>query len=263
MIIRTNKDHNPFVMLDKTALNDSNLSWKAKGLHAFMMSKPDHWTFYMENLEKASKDGRESLRSAFKELQKHGYVIRKPHQNNQGKLDGWETIVNEKPVISNRLTENPTDGKPVGRKTSQAEKPSDGKPATSNNDFSNNDSSKNNSSKKDKDIVADAPALPFETIINYLNEKAGTSFKHTTKRTQEFIRARYNERFTTADFKTVIDIKVDEWLHDSEFNRYLRPETLFSPKFESYLNQKPKGANTHAGHQSTPKKSNDTSGLHW
>lgn len=97
-----------------------------------------------------------------------------------------------------------------------------------------------------KDNVADAPALPFETIINYLNEKAGTSFKHTTKRTQEFIRARYNERFTTADFKTVIDIKVDEWLHDPEFNRYLRPETLFSPKFESYLNQKPKGAKLNA-----------------
>lgn len=263
MIIRTNKDHNPFVMLDKTALNDSNLSWKAKGLHAFMMSKPDHWTFYMENLEKASKDGRESLRSAFKELQKHGYVIRKPHQDNQGKLDGWETIVNEKPATKKRLTEKPSDGKPVGRKSSQSEKPSDGKPATSNNDFSNNDLSKNNSSKKDKDNVADAPSLPFETIVDYLNQKTGKGYRSASKKTQSLISARMNEGFTVEDFKSVIDIKTEEWLNDSKFQVYLQPSTLFSPKFENYLNQKPKGANNHAGHQSTPKKSNDTSGLHW
>lgn len=114
-----------------------------------------------------------------------------------------------------------------------------------------------------KDNVADAPALPYKTVIDYLNEKAGTSFKCTTKKTQALIHARYKETFTTMDFKKVIDNKVTEWLNDSEMNQYLRPETLFGTKFESYLNQKPKGANAHAGHQSSSKKSNDTSGLHW
>lgn len=114
-----------------------------------------------------------------------------------------------------------------------------------------------------KDNVADAPALPFEKIINYLNEQAGTLYRHTTKKTQNLIRARYNENFTIADFKKVIDIKVAEWLKDPEMNQYLRPETLFGTKFESYLNQKPKGGN-HPGSSKEPhQKSNDTSGLNW
>lgn len=121
----------------------------------------------------------------------------------------------------------------------------------------------NTSESNKRDNVADAPALPYKTIIDYLNEKAGTSFKCTTKKTQTLIQARYKETFTTMDFKTVIDNKVAEWLNDAEMNQYLRPETLFGTKFESYLNQKPKGANAHAGHQSSSKKSNDTSGLHW
>lgn len=114
-----------------------------------------------------------------------------------------------------------------------------------------------------KDNVADAPALPFETIINYLNKKAGTSFRHSSKKTQSLIRARYGEGFTTEDFLKVIDIKTTEWLNDSKFQMYLQPSTLFGSKFENYLNQKPKGANHYGSHQESPKKSNDTSGLHW
>jgi len=80
-------------------------------------------------------------------------------------------------------------------------------------------------------------ALPYNEIIDYLNQKAGTNFKSTTKKTQELIRARINEKFTLDDFKTVIDKKVAEW-KDTEMAKYLRPETLFGTKFEGYLNQK-------------------------
>ena len=40
------------------------------------------------------------------------------------------------------------------------------------------------------------------------------------------------------NFKTVIDIKTKEWLHDATMSKYLRPETLFGTKFESYLNER-------------------------
>lgn len=96
--------------------------------------------------------------------------------------------------------------------------------------------------KHNKDIVADAPALPFEQIINYLNQKADTSFKSSTKKTQNLILARLKEGFIVSDFITVIDKKVAEWKNNPEMNIYLRPETLFGTKFESYLNQKSKGA---------------------
>lgn len=81
------------------------------------------------------------------------------------------------------------------------------------------------------------PRIPFKEIINYLNEKTGSRYKHTSKKTQSLIKARINESFTLDDFKKVIDIKTDEW-KDTDMSKFLRPETLFGTKFESYLNQK-------------------------
>ncbi|WP_409300286.1 conserved phage C-terminal domain-containing protein [Peribacillus sp. SCS-155] len=82
--------------------------------------------------------------------------------------------------------------------------------------------------------------IPFVEIIDYLNLKINGTFKTTTKKTMKFIRARYREGHTLEDFKKVIDLKADEWLKDAAWSKYLRPETLFGPKFESYLNQKPR-----------------------
>ncbi len=80
---------------------------------------------------------------------------------------------------------------------------------------------------------------PFKEIIDYLNEKTGKSFRHQGKKNKDLIQARFNEGYTLEDFKRVIDIKVDDWLKDKKMQEYLRPETLFSNKFEGYLNSKP------------------------
>lgn len=78
--------------------------------------------------------------------------------------------------------------------------------------------------------------IAFEEIVDYLNEKVGSNYKHTTRKTRELIKARMNEGFTVDDFKTVIDKKAKEWL-GTDMATYLRPQTLFGTKFESYLNQ--------------------------
>ena len=78
----------------------------------------------------------------------------------------------------------------------------------------------------------------IRSIIDYLNEKAKTSYRATTKKTQDCIKARLKEKFTFEDFKTVIDKKCADWIGDEKMERYLRPETLFGTKFESYLNAK-------------------------
>jgi uncharacterized phage protein (TIGR02220 family) len=75
-------------------------------------------------------------------------------------------------------------------------------------------------------------------IIDYLNEKAGTQYRYTAAKTKDLIRARLNENFTEQDFYRVIDNKCVEWLNDEKMCKFLRPETLFSNKFEGYLNQK-------------------------
>ncbi|MFT8477706.1 MAG: conserved phage C-terminal domain-containing protein [Liquorilactobacillus sp.] len=89
--------------------------------------------------------------------------------------------------------------------------------------------------------------LPYKEIIDYLNEKAGTSYRATTKKTQTLIKARFNEKFSLDDFKRVIDNKVAEWKNDTAMNKFLRPETLFGTKFESYLNQNVKQNNVPTG----------------
>lgn len=87
----------------------------------------------------------------------------------------------------------------------------------------------------DKDIDIDKEL--YINIIEYLNKKASTSYKATTKKTQTCIHARLAEGFTLEDFKAVIDKKCVEWI-GTEWEKYLRPETLFGTKFESYLNAK-------------------------
>lgn len=74
-------------------------------------------------------------------------------------------------------------------------------------------------------------------VIDYLNEVVGSKYKSTTRTTRDKINARLNEGFTVEDFKTVIDKKAKEW-GGTAFEQYLRPETLFGTKFESYLNQR-------------------------
>ena len=97
----------------------------------------------------------------------------------------------------------------------------------------------NNTSNK-KDIVEQSSTtpLPYEEIVQYLNQKTNKNFKHTSKVTQRHIRARLAEGFTVSDFKQVIDKKCSDWLRDQKMKEYLRPETLFGTKFESYLNSK-------------------------
>ncbi len=73
-------------------------------------------------------------------------------------------------------------------------------------------------------------------VIDYLNSKTGSAYKHNTKATIRLIKARLKEGYTVDDFKKVIDNRVQAWGKDKQMAQYLRPPTLFSNKFESYLN---------------------------
>ena len=75
-------------------------------------------------------------------------------------------------------------------------------------------------------------------VIEYLNEVCGTDYKPTSKKTIDLINARMKEGFTVEDFRAVIYRKAKQWIGDPKMCKYLRPETLFSNKFEGYLNEK-------------------------
>lgn len=89
--------------------------------------------------------------------------------------------------------------------------------------------------KNDKEINTNK--IPYQEIVEYLNENNNSNYRHTTKSNKSLIDARFNEGFVLEDFKKVIDNKVSEW-QGTEFEKFLRPQTLFGTKFESYLNQK-------------------------
>lgn len=74
-------------------------------------------------------------------------------------------------------------------------------------------------------------------VVSYLNNKTGKRYRHSTAKTKRLIKARQREGFTLDDFKSVVNKKTDDW-KGTEYDKYLRPETLFGTKFESYLNQK-------------------------
>ena len=85
--------------------------------------------------------------------------------------------------------------------------------------------------------------IPFKEIIDYLNARTDKNYKASSKKTRSLIKARFNEDFTLDDFKRVIDNKVNDWADNPDMCKYLRPETLFSNKFEGYLNENPKPKN--------------------
>ena len=102
------------------------------------------------------------------------------------------------------------------------------------------------SCSNDREAVSDIKEVASE-IIDYLNEKAQTRYKATTAKTRSLINARLSEGFVVGDFKTVIDKKCAEW-QGTEWEKFIRPETLFGTKFEGYLNarQTNKSANKNA-----------------
>jgi len=92
-----------------------------------------------------------------------------------------------------------------------------------------------------KETIQKKDTLCFQ-IIEYLNKITGKKFKPDTPATIKCINARLKEGFNLNDFKYVIDVKWDEWKgkitkEGKNMEDWLRPITLFSTKFESYLNQ--------------------------
>ena len=74
----------------------------------------------------------------------------------------------------------------------------------------------------------------YTRVCDYLNEKTGARYRPDNKATVACIRERLKEGYTVDDFITVIDRKCADW-SGTDMEKYLRPQTLFGNKFESYL----------------------------
>lgn len=104
--------------------------------------------------------------------------------------------------------------------------------------------------------------IPFKSIIEYLNQKAGTAFTDKSKDTKTHIRARFNDGYKEHDFYKVIDNKVEEW-KGTDMSKYLRPATLFGTKFEAYLNQQTPTKTVESPKQYSSFQNFTPSGMDW
>ena len=110
--VAKNKD-NPYVMINKSVFDDERLSWRAKGLMGYLLSKPDDWKIVESDLVKRSKEGRDAVRAAIRELIAAGYIVRKQTRED-GKFSSTEYHVYESPIDpDNRNTGNTVDWKSV------------------------------------------------------------------------------------------------------------------------------------------------------
>lgn len=74
-------------------------------------------------------------------------------------------------------------------------------------------------------------------VIDYLNEKCNTNYKNSANYVKKHISARMNDGHADFDdYKHVIDMKYSQW-KNTDYEKYLRPQTLFGTKFDSYLNE--------------------------
>lgn len=193
------KDVDPFTVVPNQVLNSMDISLSAKGMYAYMKSKPDNWNFTIRSMAKQLKEGQTAISSAVKELRDAGLVTYKKNTDGTGIYFVHASFPRESLEPENPNHGNPNEGKPK---------------RISNTDLS---------SKKD-----------CSDVLTHLNQMAGTSYRPVDSNLR-LIEARIKEGATVADMKRVIDAKCSEW-KGSDMEKYLRPQTLFNAsKFEQYL----------------------------
>lgn len=207
-----------YTITDNQIIKDERLSWKARGIFQYLWAMPDDWNFYVDEVAKHSKDGIKALKSGLSELEKYGYLKRIRIRDKKGLFSEMSWKLSDTGNLSISTIFGPTDNGTLLN--------------------TNNTNKKETLNKKNtKDILSSSHSTAAHEIVDYLNSKIGTHYRATTRKTQSLIKARMNEGFNVDDFKKVIDNKSAEWGKDSKMSKYLRPETLFGTKFESYLNQ--------------------------
>lgn len=214
------KDTN-YTTISTLHLKRKDMSLKAKGLLSLMLALDDDWKYSIKGLCGICQENETAIKSALAELKDCGYlVVRKnlPDKNNGGRIS-YEYDIYELPQIQQGEKQGVEN---LGVEFLGVENHVQLKQQYTNT--SNTKTSKNN-------IYIGQVA----EIIAYLNDKLHTKYSAKSAANVRLIMARLKDGYTVENFKTVIDKKYSEW-NGTEFAAYLRPQTLFGTKFDSYLN---------------------------
>jgi len=217
----------------RSVMRDTNLTIGAKAVYAYLCTFAGNKKTAFPSRKLMCHElgiNKDTLTKYMRNLLDAGY-IKKEQKKVSGKFaHNVYTIYDfpESPSTENTMSENYRVRKFPTPKIS----------TTNNNSNSNNNIDLNNIYIVENQENEKQEQIPYQEIIEYLNEKTGKQYRYTTPKTRELIKARWKEGFTLEDFKKVIDNKTLLW-KGTEMETYLRPVTLFSTKFESYLNEDP------------------------
>ncbi len=215
-ILRIKNKTDNYTIVANEIFQRSDISARAKGIYAYIMTLPDDWKLYKSELYTHFSEGITAIDTAFKELETLGYITKERCKGEGGKFAGWDYTIRESV-----------------EKTDPMENRKSVEPKSVNPKLLSTNSSPMTNKQRTDNIYSEV----CTEIIDYLNEKTASRYK-ATKPTKEFIHARMEEGFTKEDFFTVIDNKVASW-KGTEWEKYLRPQTLFNAtKFQGYLNEK-------------------------
>ena len=86
MSVLRKKSKEGWTTIDNSILEDESLSWRAKGLACYLISKPNDWVIRMPHLIHVGKEGEKAVRTALQELAIAGYLMRHREQDTLGQF---------------------------------------------------------------------------------------------------------------------------------------------------------------------------------
>ena len=105
MIVRSARPHLNYSVVHNELIEDRRLSFKARGILIYLLSKPDHWRTSMAQLASVSPEGIHAVRTGMKELETLGYIKRLRKQNSAGQWS-MTTIVFDQPQAVDKHGDN-------------------------------------------------------------------------------------------------------------------------------------------------------------
>lgn len=243
-IIRVQK-HDRYVVMEKTGLEDPRLSFKAKGLLAYLLAKPNEWQVKVKALAKVGPDGERAVYAALRELLEAGYAERTQTREG-GKIKSWDYVVRERPDVPHvenlhveKLhVENAT---LLSKESTEEGGPSD-RASDLRSSLLSEDQMDLLPESHGKPSASEVEAEKVRTVFERWKELRGTAVKLTSGRRNK-IRARLKTYTVEQLVRALENAAGDKWLRgDNERGTdYFRPETVFKndEAVEHWLEPKP------------------------
>lgn len=250
MAIIRQKRKKRFSIIDNSIIEDIRMSFKARGLLIYMLSRPDNWKFYTDELVKHSdKDGLSAVKTALREIEAAGYLTRKQGHQKNGQFTSQDWILSDTPVFPPQV-EKPS-----------ADKPSTEKPLAGNRTLPNTDFKPNtNLPNTDKPLTDAAHTMQdvFTLWENNWGFPNSIAQQDLTEWTNKFgndlvyycieyaLRGNVSSRgadryiykklaaYEQQDIRTVEEAKTDDERHEQQASREYQPRRRSQPQQRRY-----------------------------